>query len=338
MIGYYVHHHGTGHLHRAIAIASELETTITGISSLRRPATWAGPWLELPRDDDGSEMFVDVDGGGRLHWAPEYHDGLRKRMAKISTWIDEADPDLMIVDVSVEVALLARLHGVPVVTIVLPGEREDPAHELVHSISRRIIAAWPPSVSGMVRGLDERSSRLAWVGGVSRFDHRDTVEKPPTDGPRRVVMLTGSGGLDVTADQLAIARRQTPGWEWIILGEAGIWADDPWDWLTSAHVVVTHAGQNAIAEVAAARRPAVVLPQSRPFREQEVTAAAIAAYGQYPVKVFDSFPSQGWSDVLDSVARLDGTTWEAWNDCAGIERAVAVIKAELRLTADTVLP
>lgn len=41
-----------------------------------------------------------------------------------------------------------------------------------------------------------------------------------------------------------------------------------------------HGGQNALAEVAAARRPAVVVATQRPFNEQEHTRAALGIGGQ----------------------------------------------------------
>ena len=62
MIGYYVHHHGLGHLMRFRAIAAHLRTPVTGLSSLPRPPAWSGPWLHLERDDDGAaDAVTEVD-------------------------------------------------------------------------------------------------------------------------------------------------------------------------------------------------------------------------------------------------------------------------------------
>lgn len=327
MIGYYVHHHGRGHLHRAIAIAAALETPVVGLSSLPKPAAWRGPWIELPRDDDGGTM-IDAGARGRLHWVPEHHVGLRSRMAEISSWIDHVEPRLMVVDVSVEVSLLARLHGVPVVTVVLPGDRRDPAHQLVHSVARRLVAVWPPEARRLLRGVDEDSGRLVRVGGLSRFDGRPATPAVRTGSRRQVVVLAGAGGSDLTPEQLDRAMEQTTGWEWTVLGGPGTWVEDPWDLLCGADVIVTHAGQNAIAEVAAARRPAVVIPQPRPFGEQDVMAAGLAGSARWPVVVRGAFPATGWSELLDGVAGLDGERWSGWNDGHGAARAAALIEAE----------
>ncbi len=327
MIGYYVHHHGRGHLHRALSVAAATDTVVVGISSLPRPTGWTGPWLVLPRDDEDPEP-VDVSAHGRLHWVPERDSGLSGRMAEISSWIADVEPALMVVDVSAEVSLLARLHGIPVVTTVLPGDRRDSAHDLVHSVARRVVAAWPADVVGVVKGLDVHRDRLTCVGGLSRFDGRAVRTSPSDDDRRRVLVLAGLGdeedGWDLDAAQAA-----TPGWDWHVLGP-GSWVDDPWDLLCEADVVVTHAGQNAVAEVAAARRPAIVVPRPRPFREQDSMASVLATDGRFPVTVCPAgLPRTGWADLLDRTARLDGSGWSAWNDGEGAARVAQVIREEL---------
>lgn len=332
MIGYYVHHHGRGHLHRAIAVAAATDAVVVGISSLPRPPEWTGPWMVLPRDDEGTSP-VDARAHGRLHWVPELDRGLTERMAEISSWIADIEPTLMVVDISVEVSLLARLHGIPVVTTVLPGDRRDSAHDLVHAVARRVVAAWPADVVGMAKGLGAHAERVTCVGGLSRFDGRPVAPAPAFDGQRRVLVLTGTGGAAGDAWDLTAAQQQTPAWSWQVLGRGTGWLDDPWEALCSADVVVTHAGQNSIAEVAAARRPAIVVPQPRPFGEQETTASVLATDGRFPVTVFPALPTDGWNDLLERTARLDGAAWGAWNDGLGARRVADVIHAELERTA-----
>ncbi|MET0766353.1 MAG: glycosyltransferase [Aeromicrobium sp.] len=329
MIGYYIHHHGQGHLHRAISVAAATDAVVVGISSLPRPAGWNGPWMVLPRDDEGPAP-VDATAHGRLHWVPEMDEGLTARMAEISSWIADVDPCLMVVDVSVEVSLLARLHGIPVITMVLPGDRRDSAHDLVHSVARRVVAAWPSDVAGMVTGVDLHCDRLTKVGGLSRFDGRDRPTRTPAhpDGRRTVLVLAGAGDAEGDRWDLAAAREQTPGWCWAVLGP-GTWVDDPWALLCEADVIVTHAGQNAIAEVAAARRPAVVVPKPRPFREQDAMAAVLGNDGRFPVVIRPELPSTGWAELLESAAALDGSRWCGWNDGGGASRFADVIHEEL---------
>ncbi|GAA3540420.1 glycosyltransferase [Aeromicrobium flavum] len=324
MIGYYVHHVGSGHLHRATALARVLDEPVTGLSSLPRPAAWAGDWVELERDDLTAETAGDT-ADGFLHWAPYGDPGLRRRMAAIAAWIGDADPALLVSDVSVEVALLARLHGVPVISVVLPGDRTDRAHQLGYAASRELVSFWPARAEGMVTGVGDR---LHPLGGLSRFPLTEAPRRP--SARRRVVVLNGRGGGGPTDAQLDEARRQTPAWEWEILGGSdGPWLADPFPSICDADVVLTHAGQNAIAEVAAARRPAVVVPADRPHDEQRTTAAVLAAT-HWPAVVEPVFPDTGWAERLDRAAALDGGAWAAWCDGRAAERFAEVVDRVVR--------
>jgi hypothetical protein len=102
--------------------------------------------------------------------------------------------------------------------------------------------------------------------------------------------------------------------------------EDPTSALRDADVVVTHAGQNALAEVAAARRPAVVVPQDRPHDEQRTTAGVLAR-GRWPVVVREQWPEVAWGARLDGAASLDGQLWESWCDGRAVHRFVGVVHA-----------
>jgi hypothetical protein len=333
VIGYYVHHQGRGHASRAVAIAGRLGREVTGLSSSPRPDGWPGEWIELPRDDEPAADLVaggaaaDAPGaGGALHWAPLRHEGFRERSAAISAWIARARPATMVVDVSVEVALLARLHGVPVVSVVLPGERSDGPHRLGFGVSSALIAAWPPIATGMVSGLEATDAvRLEAVGGISRKPPSTSARRSGATG-RRVLVLAGAGGGGADARALERAGAETPDWHWdVVGGTSGRWIDDPWPLLVAADVVVAHAGQNAVSEIAAARRPALIVPEDRPHEEQRRTSGVLRR-PEWPALVFERFPSSGWPALLERAAAQDGALWQGWNDGLGAERAAAVIR------------
>jgi hypothetical protein len=317
-IGYYVHHVGRGHLHRATALAAHLATSggpvVTGLSSMPRPADWPGDWIELPRDDDGEAECPTARG--RLHWAPLHHAGLRERTATVSAWIDAVRPAAVVVDVSVEMVLLARLHGVPVVSVVLPGQRDDPAHLLGLEVADELVAFWPPDAHGMLRGVPyEVKERVHCLGALSRFP---VVVPTPPRATRHAVVLVGSGGHE----QLPVPSGE---WTFTVLGTShDQWVEDPSSLLRDADVVVTHAGQNALAETAAARRPAVVVPQDRPHDEQ-LTTAAVLRDGPWPAVVLDAWPTD--DEALDKAATLDGTDWAGWCDGLAVERYADVVRA-----------
>lgn len=326
MIGYYVHHHGRGHLSRASAIAAALKTEMTGLSSLSAPADWSGPWIELPRDDSDDPLLPDANG--RLHWAPIQSDGLRERMSTISRWIALARPQAIVVDVSVEVAVLARLHGVPVITVAVPGRRDDAAHTLAFDTSSAIIGAWPPDAAGMIEGLSPAArERFHAVGAIARFaPSRNDVPSSRPHGKRRVLVLSGAGGDNFSQPLAAAEHGPASTWDWSHLGgSSGQWSDDPWHAILAADVIVTHAGEGILAEVAAARRPAILIPQSRPHDEQIATASVLDR-SSWPVIVLGSERPEKWTSLLDAADNLDGAAWETWNDGYGAVRAAAVIQ------------
>jgi hypothetical protein len=253
-------------------------------------------------------------------------------MAAIAAWVEAARPRALVVDVSVEVVVLVRAMGVPTIVMALPGARDDAPHQLAYRMADALLGPWPPG-AGVLRGGAAWAAKLAEVGAISRFagrvgeGEREDAGTPAPGRARSVLVLSGRGGTALTSADLAAARAATPGWEWTVLGPPGDrWVDDPWRLLRAADVVVTHAGQNAIADVATARRPALVLPQPRPYDEQHATAAALERLGL--ATVLDRWPApERWPGLLASAHAAGGEAWPAWTlDGAGAARASEAIE------------
>ncbi len=145
-------------------------------------------------------------------------------------------------------------------------------------------------------------------------------------------MLWGRGGRATTDAQIRSAGLATPDWRWKLVDPTssarGVWRD-----LCQSTVVVTHAGQNAVAEVAAAGRPAVVVAQPRPHGEQLATAAAVDRLG---VGVgLSSWPNaRDWPAILDEATRRGGK-WHLWQ-AGGASAAARLLEerlSQLRLAA-----
>ena len=214
---------------------------LTVLSSRPRPAGWAGEWIELARDDDGNGSALDPTAGGAVHWAPLHHPGLRRRMATVAAWIDEVRPRLMVVDVSVEVALLARLMGIPVVRHGLAGDRSDAAHRLAYQAA--------DGRAGPVAGLGAAGRRRRGPAASGRRDLplcRPRARRHARPG-RRVLVLMRPGRHrrcpPSSSTPLAPPRPAGNGRR-----SGRRWATgcaDPWPALVDADVVVCHAGQNA---------------------------------------------------------------------------------------------
>lgn len=324
-IGWYVHHHGRGHLTRMLVIARHLGHEIDCFSSLARPDDLPPgvTWTVLPRDDDPAPRLPHDDPtvGGILHWAPLRHDGHRTRLAAIAAAVTTGRIGAFVVDVSVEVTLFLRLLGMPVVAITQPGERVDEAHRLGYAAATRVVAPWPGELYAPAH-LTGLGDRVAFVGGISRFADRVRDHERRTDA---VVLLGGGGGTAVSGDDVAAAERAT-GRPWTLLGAgSGRWRADPYAAISTAAVVVSWCGQNAVADLAASDARAIVIPQDRPFDEQAATAAALDRSGL--AVAVEKWPhADRWPELLDR-ARALRPAWDAWRVRGAAQRAADEIEA-----------
>lgn len=339
-IGWYIHHHGRGHLTRMLAIAAHLDVAVDCYSSLARPAGLPAhcTWTELPRDDEPRPgASADATVGGLLHWAPLGHIGHRRRLTTIAAELDARPVDAFVVDVSAEVALFVRLLGVRTVVVTQPGDRTDEAHRLAYAAADRVIAPWPGELYRPPH-LARLDGRVDYVGGISRFAGAVSAGAEPHRAPdagsdRTVVVLGGAGGGEVSADDLDRASAAT-GRPWRGIGTAGAsWIDDPFAALTAASVVVSFCGQNAIADIAAAGVPAIVIPQERPFGEQRATATVLARHGL--ATGLDAWPRPDeWSALLER-AEATPPQWERWHVRGAAARAAASITATAQAVTAT---
>lgn len=333
MIGYYVHHHGSGHRHRAISVARHLEDRVTLLGSLGPPAQVPARYVELPRDDDPEPSAeADATAGGALHWAPLSHAGQQARAGLLSRWLADSRARVLVSDVSVEAVLLARLLAVPPVAVALRGDRLDRAHAAGYDCAVRILAPWNRATQH--QWPQRWLAKTTWTGMISRFDGRPPDRRPCGRPGLCVALLLGSGGHGMLPEDLDEAGA-VPGVHWHVLGDVGHRAStgtvlvagtvsDPWRHLCSADVVVAAAGDAAIADVAAARAPLIAVPQERPFREQVEHVRILADQG---VCVAASpWPSRRqWEELLASALETGGDRWAELSDGHGAQRAALLL-------------
>ena len=331
MIGYYIHHHGHGHLNRALSIGEHLRSPVTALTSLEltdpHPFTATVP---LARDD-AADTVAEPTAHGALHWVPHHDPGLQQRMQTIAQWVAQARPAAVVVDVSVEVATFLRLLGVPVIVVAQPGKRVDVPHVMVYRLADHIIAPWPQElcVPGWLRPY---AAKTTYSGGITRFEGRG---RPTTGAGERptVLVLGGAGGSALDADAVAAVAADSPGYAWTTLGvSGGPWTPDPWPQLCAADVVVGHAGQGCVADIAAAEKPAVIVPQMRPFDEQHMTARVLRRHRlavvsrQWPAR-------QAWPALLAHARTADAARWRRWGVHGAAARAAAAIEDTARRCA-----
>ncbi|MDQ1085201.1 MULTISPECIES: hypothetical protein [Microbacterium] len=330
MIGWYIHHHGFGHVARFLAVQPHLSEPVIALSSMPRPDGLGSEeeWVVLPPDADAFEAAdgtrvdprdADPTVRGRLHWAPIGHPWHRRRLATIATIAAERALDGFVVDVSAEVVAFARLLGLRTVAVTQPGMRTDPAHVLAYDLADRIIAPW---TQGAVPspGLDPHVERVTWTGGISRFDGRPA---PDRVDERHVLFLGRVLPPDVREASVRLLTER--GWTVTSVGhDDASRVDDPWQLLTRCTVVVTAAGQNSVADVAASGARCVVIAQDRPFDEQRATAEALARWGLARRADDDISPTE-LADLVERAAD-DTPEWARWRTAGAARRMAAAIQ------------
>jgi UDP-N-acetylglucosamine:LPS N-acetylglucosamine transferase len=239
--------------------------------------------------------------------------------AELVAWVQRTSPDLLVVDGPSDVALFAHLTGVPVVTVRRHGRRSEAQRRL---LDRAVLGMIAPFTTDL-EAPDERSDpRTVHVGLLSRFaGRRRDREAARRDlgiapGRRLVTVLGGRHGVAVSRRDLAAAASSSGGWRWHVLGETHHrvppheavrspgWVDDPWPHLIAADVVVAGASPSAVAEVADAGVPLLVVPASSPDREERRFADALGAAGAaVPLARWPA--GARWADTLEAAARMD---------------------------------
>lgn len=330
-IGYYAHHHGSGHLQRATALAACMSGDLTVLSSADPPA--GVDHLRLDRDDT-PPIGGDVTADGALHWVPLRHNGLRRRTLQVARWVDEQRCAVMVSDVSVEILLLSRLLSVPAVSIALRGRRTDPAHALGYDIASLVVAPWPEAMNdGALAGWTDKT---LWTGALSRYERRPRLVETCQRSGRCVVVLVGTGGHTVTERSVREASLVADT-HWHLLGSSfgpavtlpnidrcG-WIADPWPELCRADVVVCVAGDAAIADVAAARKPLITIPAPRPFDEQRDHCDVLVRHGLCLSE--PSWPDHHrWPRLLDQAEAVGGHGWAEYLDGSGSQRFAAAVR------------
>ncbi|PRC48120.1 hypothetical protein C6A85_81460, partial [Mycobacterium sp. ITM-2017-0098] len=140
-----------------------------------------------------------------------------------------------------------------------------------------------------------------------------------------VLVLHGAGGSTLRLDTVNGWQQQYPEYRWRTLGVGGgPWVGDPWPDICAADVIIAHAGQNCVADIAAAGKPAIIIGQSRPFDEQAVTARNLSRAGL--AIVLDDWPDPGaWPELIDSARRLDVSRWTRWQTAGAGARAAQAV-------------
>lgn len=247
-----------------------------------------------------------------FHYAPLNISGLRERNKIMTDFFAEQYPLLLIVDVSVEITLLARLCGIPTIVVRQHGSRHDPAHLAAYHSASALLAPYPKTMQRQeAKWLTDKT---IYTGGFSRYDVKDEYKNPTEN--LSVAVLTGSGGTSIDLQFICYLARHCSNWNFDVIGlpkpetkdlpENIIFhghLQDPLELLISASVVIGNAGHNTVMEMAALNKRFIAIPEDRPFDEQIQKAEILQELGLAIVIEPQAFYKTDWQSLLSDTAQ-----------------------------------
>jgi hypothetical protein len=271
--------------------------------------------------------------------------------AALVAWMEQESPDLLFVDGPTDVALFARLAGVPVITLRRHGRRTPTQRQL---IARTVLGMLAPYSEDLAPRDATAVARTVHIGLLSRFAGRERDRERARGelgvGPTEqvVTVLSGKDGLELSTAELAATAAATPGWRWLLVGEdaAGArhgtihpsgWVADPWPHLVAADVVVAPGSLSAVADVAAAGVPLLVSPRRSADDEQRRFADALGSVGAAVPLGFWPQPAR-WAGTLEAAARMDVAPLASRGDVRAGARAAEWLDAWAAMPAAAATP
>ncbi len=336
-IGFFVHHQGHGHIARCNAIIEQLghlqperEVVVfcakTDSFMTDHPACRLVTLPDFHGKSSATEVLHHQPLSCTLDCAPLGVAALRIGMSRLSRWLGEADPALLVVDVSSEVATLARICSVPVVIVRLHGDRADVAHESAHSGAVGILAPFDERLEQPDWPLQYRA-RTFYSGGLvaSRVppvgDVRAQELVRAAEGRKLIVVISGSGGGGANLASLTMGARAIDDSYWLVLGKVRReghetdfhnlhvegWVADVKPYLMAADVVIISPGDSLVHEVAKVGKPLICIPEWCYFNEQRRKAQALQAIGVAIHAPYWPGSFGEWVALVESVSGCDLT-------------------------------
>lgn len=337
---FYVHHHGSGHITRALAIASKLphgEIVFFGSDLLSYkhliPTSITCIYLPMdtPGDEDKNWLQTDLTF---LHYAPINIDGVIQRNRLIIDFFAKHSNCLLVVDVSVEITLLARLCGIPTVVVRQHGDRVDLPHALAYESAALILAPYSKILRQGIE--DEYEHKTLYSGGFSKYVEGEVSLDDISE--KDIAIFFGKGGTCFDQEVVEILRKKLPeDMQLHVLGHIENFNTIPGvtyygncqrasDVLKICTIVICNAGHNCIMELGSLRKKIICIPSIRPFDEQKIKAKLLADADLAVVIEEEEISEVNWAKVIDQAKKINTRAWEDIMN----PHAIAVIAEELQ--------
>lgn len=290
MIGYYAHSHGSGHCNYASLFAKVFGKWLTVFTD-RRHAFDSGTEIVMleNEDPDGSEYDRNTFPEPRaLHYAPVNIAKITRRNRAILENVLARDISLLIIDVSVEMAMLARVSSIPYAYVRLMGNRTDIAHLNAFEGASFLLAYFPREMESVDTPL-WIVDKTVYLGFLSKYTFEKVAKVRPKEyktGENPVLLyLTGFGGsrsLDFgnlvnSYDIFAIGPPQM-GKKISGTIQLGV-VESTRRFLEHADIVVAACGSNTTSEILSLGKRFIAVAEKRQYGEQELMAKNLHRLG-----------------------------------------------------------
>lgn len=313
MIGYYAHSHGSGHCNYANILGRMFGGELTVFTDRDYIFAKDVDVVKLENENpNGMEFDRNIFSEPRaLHYAPINMRKITRRNRSILEGVIRRDIRLLIIDVSVEVAMLARVSSIPYAYVRLQGDRNDLPHLNAYEGASFLIAYFPKEM--------ELSDTPKWVqrktvylGFVSKYTFEAVRTKRPSEyrptGRPILLYIQGFGGnepiylenLHENFDIYLIGP-ESDCYEHSGIMHLGV-VDCIRTFIEHADVVVASCGANMTSEILTLKKKFVAVPEIRPYVEQVSMAKSLQKAGW----AVDFSSCKSLSEAVESLRDLEG--------------------------------
>lgn len=288
MIGYYAHHHGSGHANYAHLMAKEFGEELTIFTSAEYPFQEGTIVVNLAQEDPHPEQWPKASAAPPpyLHYSPVGNKDILRRSQQLLQGLIEKQIQLLIVDVSVEIAALARACSMPYAYVRMFGARHDLPHQAAYEGASFLLAYYPEDLEPAHTPTWVREKTL-YLDFFSQFSLPDRVYENALDLPDNYwLYVQGFGGNTRATAHLQQLTTAFPEQAIVVVGPV---EEEPLgeqvqytgvvgsigSYVRGAELVFGACGSNITAELATLGAPFIAIPEARPFEEQEYLAKAL---------------------------------------------------------------
>lgn len=330
-IGFFIHHQGTGHAKRCLAIIAKLtHCQVTIFSASRDHFTDLPPEIRFILLPDMIAAPARVhhpaaqETPQTLHCVPLGVSEVRQTFGEIAAWAVKEDPHLLFIDVSAELAIFSRILSVPAVKVRMHGDRNDPGHRAAYESCVGMLAPYHPGIEDPDYP-SQFQAKTFYSGGLctteelplSRQKARAKLNLPPD---REIILaINGAGGKGTSYASLTLGARARPQTLWLTVGQTYHeghetdfpnltnlgWVENGQDYIAAADLIIASGGDNTVTEIARMGRPFICIPEWRYFNEQLRKAEVFRFFGaaiyaeQWPGTL------EEWHELIDQANTLD---------------------------------